>query len=87
MWAPVHTIGSTFNMTRDRFNFIWRHFHVCLENEDEEDTADDSEEQVAEICVDRISREKELEEENEEDQNEETENSDKRIFGITNLCL
>eukprot|EP00957_Ditylum_brightwellii_P095668 7289018-Ditylum_brightwellii.AAC.1 len=32
-YMPSHAIATKFGMMRDRFNFIWQHFHVQSDTE------------------------------------------------------
>eukprot|EP00957_Ditylum_brightwellii_P080767 6142962-Ditylum_brightwellii.AAC.1 len=48
---PTHPIASMLGMTRDRFGFVWRHFHVQSnmatyqeENLDSDDDIDEDDE-------------------------------------------
>eukprot|EP00957_Ditylum_brightwellii_P000851 67822-Ditylum_brightwellii.AAC.1 len=76
----MHPIATKFGLTHERFQFIWRHFHFSLEQEEEENTngaemdSDDVEDDLVEIGFDRVQREvdDELETDDEEDDEPET---------------
>mmetsp|Transcript_17478 Transcript_17478/g.39452 ORF Transcript_17478/g.39452 Transcript_17478/m.39452 type:complete len:139 (-) Transcript_17478:778-1194(-) len=43
-WMPIHPIANAFGMSRDQFQFLWRHFHIDdTESGDAEDILDDEE--------------------------------------------
>ena len=45
MWMPTHPVCQAYGMTRDRFCFLWRHFHLVEQDvtEDENFTEEDEE--------------------------------------------
>ena len=54
-YMPIHPVVLDLDMTRDRFNFIWRHFHITapdeLEEEDDlQDDEDDTLDLVEQTC-------------------------------------
>lgn len=53
LWMPMHTIVKNNNLSRDCFEFLWKHFHiseeVMEENVTEEDGDDSSAESIAEV--------------------------------------
>eukprot|EP00957_Ditylum_brightwellii_P005919 448522-Ditylum_brightwellii.AAC.1 len=65
----THSITSMLGMTRDRFRFIWRRFHVqsntATYQEENLDTDDDTEEDeeeeecLVEQCLERVQAEEE----------------------------
>eukprot|EP00957_Ditylum_brightwellii_P173254 13190005-Ditylum_brightwellii.AAC.1 len=60
---PTHPIASMLGMTRDRFGFIWRHFHVQsntaiyqeenLDSDDDTDKDGKGKEYLVEQCLER----------------------------------
>ena len=58
-WMPEHPVCNEFNMTRNRFRFIWRHIHVNHTNDDLEDDVvdDDGNQTEVEVSMDRVDRE------------------------------
>ena len=67
-WMPIHPIATAFGMSRNRFQFLWRHFHIDdTESGDAEDIAGDeeeTEEDLVELSLERVQREQEMNEEN-----------------------
>ena len=45
MWMPTHPVCQAFGMTRDRFCFLWRYFHLVEQDvsEDENYTKENEE--------------------------------------------
>ena len=73
-WMPKHPIVSQFGLTRDRFNFIWRNFHIAESDDtegDEVEDNDDEEEDLVDIGFERIQREQEQQEGEDDDGSEE----------------
>ena len=61
---PVHLLCKTLGMTRDRFEFLVRHFHVhdrgdVIIADDGEDLDDDEDAELVTIGLDRVGREQE----------------------------
>eukprot|EP00957_Ditylum_brightwellii_P080423 6116899-Ditylum_brightwellii.AAC.1 len=65
----THSITSMLGMTRDRFGFIWRHFHVQsdtatyqkenLDTDDDTEEVEEREEYIVEQCLERAQAEEE----------------------------
>ena len=79
-YMPKHPLAHELGMTRDRFAFLWRHFHVYIpdntyDDDDNVDGGDDEEdEELVEQGLERVQREQEeelVDDESQED-NEET---------------
>eukprot|EP00957_Ditylum_brightwellii_P200907 15314745-Ditylum_brightwellii.AAC.1 len=70
---PMHPIATKIGLAPEWFQFIWRHFHMSLEQEEEENTnkaemdSNDVEDDLVKIGFDRAQREvdDELETDNE----------------------
>ena len=64
-FMPKHEITTMFGMTRDRFKFIWRHFHVQAETEhyQEDDGTEDEDDDMEELFVDQVFERVQKEEE------------------------
>ena len=58
---PEHAIVKAFGMNRDRFEFLWGHFHIQDFTEDGENDPDDynldDDEGIEEIALERVQRE------------------------------
>jgi len=50
-WMPKHRITKDFGMSKDRFFFLWRFFHVggLTSNDDQEASEDKDEEELVEF--------------------------------------
>ena len=61
-WMPNHSIVKSFDMSRERFEFLWRHFHIEDSNEVEEESEDESDddEKNEDVGHERIQREQEF---------------------------
>ena len=81
-WMPSHPICSVNGMTRDRFAFLWRHFHCnCTTDDDfkssDNETEDESEEdQLVDMHIERVQREQEVQIADDEDLNLEEDSPD-----------
>eukprot|EP00957_Ditylum_brightwellii_P186186 14173965-Ditylum_brightwellii.AAC.1 len=61
---PSHAIATKFGMTRDRFNFIWQHFHIqsdtehyqCMHESDNDVEEEEEEEEEEEVCEQTMER-------------------------------
>ena len=58
-WMPHHSLVHELGMTRDRFKFMWRHFHVSAPSlpsdlHTESDETDDDGSDLLETAVDRV---------------------------------
>jgi len=56
VWMPDHPLCKTLGITRDRFEFLWRHFHVhdpgdVISADDGEDLDDDEDDDDAELVT------------------------------------
>ena len=63
-WMPDHPLCKTLGMTRDRFEFLWRHFHIhdpgdAISADDGEDLDDNEDAELVTIGLDRVAREQE----------------------------
>ena len=73
-YMPQHVITKELGMSRDRFNFLWRHFHVSSDDLDEVEETDGEEtenEDLVEQTVERVVRDQDdevVEEEKSEDE-------------------
>ena len=58
-YMPQHLITKELGMSRDRFNFLWRHFHVSSDDLDEVEEVNESEtenEELVEQTIERVVR-------------------------------
>lgn len=60
---PSHELCNELNMTRNRFRFMWRHFHLNFPHDDdfdeETDGNDDDDDDHMEIVMERVQRDQE----------------------------
>ena len=53
---PQHVITNELSMSRDRFKFLWRHFHVSsdFDSKDGEEVEENDNEELVEQTVERV---------------------------------
>ena len=74
-WMPSHPICCVNGMTRDRYEYLWRHFHCnCATDDDFTSSTDDVEEEnndeeLIELQVERVQRDQEAQIGDDEDPN------------------
>ena len=86
-YMPVHKIMSDLGMTRDRFKFLWRHFHVFQEEEiveEDEDVGDDDfdndSDGFVEMRTERVQREQQQQVNEEEEEEEELTHNKNKVW-------
>ena len=51
VWMPVYTIAKENNLSRDCFEFLWKHFHTSEELMEENITEDDDNDSLVETIL------------------------------------